>query len=73
MWNCPSAGTAARTCRVVLTLAVVDPRLHVHGTEVLRIAGASTMPVITSDNTHTPSFTIGGMASDPVRQGARKS
>jgi choline dehydrogenase len=33
-------------------LAVVDPRLAVHGLRGLRIADASVMPAVTSGNTH---------------------
>lgn len=44
--------------------AVVDPRLRVHGMEGLRVADASVMPFITSNNTHAPVMMIGERAAD---------
>jgi choline dehydrogenase len=45
-------------------MAVVDPRLNVHGIDGLRIADASVMPTITSANTHTSTVMIAERAAD---------
>ncbi len=45
-------------------LAVVDPRLRVHGIEGLRVADASVMPMVTTGNTNAPSIMIGQRAAD---------
>ncbi|HWH26191.1 MAG TPA: GMC family oxidoreductase N-terminal domain-containing protein [Pseudolysinimonas sp.] len=53
------------TCKMgVDDLAVVDPRLAVHGATGLTVADASIMPKITTGNTNAPSVLIG-------EQGAR--
>ena len=44
--------------------AVVDPRLHVHGIEGLRVADASVMPMVTTGNTNAPSIMIGERAAE---------
>ena len=45
-------------------MAVVDPKLRVHGIDGLRIADASVMPVITNANTNSTSIMIGERAAD---------
>ncbi len=47
-------------------LAVVDPRLRVHGVEGLRVVDASVMPTVTSGNTVAPAFMIGWRAADMI-------
>jgi choline dehydrogenase len=55
------------TCKMGLDkLAVVNPRLEVHGIEGLRVADASIMPVIPSGNTNAACYMIGEKCADLV-------
>lgn len=50
-------------------MAVVDPQLRVRGVEGLRVADASVMPKITSNNIHAPVLMIGERCADLIRRG----
>jgi choline dehydrogenase len=52
-------------------MAVVDPQLRVRGIEGLRIADASVMPAITSNNIHAPVIMIGERCADLVARSRR--
>ena len=59
------------TCKMgVDQLAVVDPKLRVHGVQGVRVADASIMPVVTTGNTNAPSVLIGERVADFVSASA---
>ncbi|UOQ61250.1 GMC family oxidoreductase N-terminal domain-containing protein [Leucobacter rhizosphaerae] len=60
------------TCKMgVDELAVVSPRLAVHGIDGLRVIDASIMPRVTTGNTNAPSILIGELGAKFVLAGER--
>jgi choline dehydrogenase len=56
------------SCRMGLdAMAVVDPRLRVHGIDGLRVADASVMPAVPSGNCHAAIVMIGEKVADLIK------
>jgi choline dehydrogenase len=62
------------TCKMgVDEMAVVDPKLRVHGVEGLRVVDASVMPTLITGHTNAPTVMIAERASDIIRAAANET